>query len=123
MSRFAIAMAAATGWPPNVIPCANIAVPSMNGSAILSCAITASLGPSVGVRVRHVAAAGREWLELRPQAGDAGGGERAECGAVVGDLARDHLDALALAVHAVPGAAELHGGFDRLGPARGEEDA
>ena len=44
MSRFAIATAAATGWPPNVKPWANIAVPSMNGSAIRSEAIIAPIG-------------------------------------------------------------------------------
>jgi len=40
----AIATAADTGCPPNVMPCVNMLVPSMNGSAIFSDAITAPIG-------------------------------------------------------------------------------
>ena len=49
--------------------------------------------------------------------------EGAERGAVVGDLARDELVALALAAHAVVLARELDGGLDGLGAAGREEDA
>ena len=32
MSRLASATAADTGWPANVMPCRNVAVPELNGS-------------------------------------------------------------------------------------------
>ena len=38
------ATAAQTGWPPKVNPWANIAVPSMKGSATRSDTITAPIG-------------------------------------------------------------------------------
>ena len=41
---FAIATDAAIGWPANVRPCRNDAVPSRNGSAILSRVITQPIG-------------------------------------------------------------------------------
>ena len=44
MSRLAIAAAAATGCPPNVMPWVKMFVPSMKGSATLSEAITAPIG-------------------------------------------------------------------------------
>ena len=50
MSRLASAAAAATGWPAKVKPCANIALPSMNGSAIRSEAIIAPIGAYAEVR-------------------------------------------------------------------------
>ena len=43
-SRFAIAIAAHTGWPANVNPCVKLFVPFMNGSATRSDAITAPIG-------------------------------------------------------------------------------
>ena len=43
ISRFVSAIAAATGWPPKVIPCVYIAVPSRNGSNTWSVAITAPI--------------------------------------------------------------------------------
>ena len=36
-------MADCTGWPPNVMPCEYIFVPSRNGSKTLSVAITAPI--------------------------------------------------------------------------------
>ena len=44
MSMFAIATAAATGWPPNVMPWANELTPCWNGSAMWSPAISAPIG-------------------------------------------------------------------------------
>ena len=44
MSRLAIATAAATGCPPKVNPWVNMAVSSMNGSAIRSETISAPIG-------------------------------------------------------------------------------
>ena len=44
MSRFAIATAAETGWPPKVMPWVNIFVSWMNGSATRSDTITAPIG-------------------------------------------------------------------------------
>ena len=82
----------------------------------------AVLGPAVDVGVRDVAAAGRERLELAAQLGDAGRREGAERGAVVGDLAGDHLVLLAFAVHPVVVAGELQRRLDRLRAAVGEED-
>ena len=82
----------------------------------------AVVGPAVDVRVRHVAAARSERLELRAQVGDAGRGERSQRGAVVGDLAGDQLGLLAVAAHAVVVAGQLEGRLDRLGAAVGEED-
>ena len=43
MSRFASAIAADTGWPPKVMPCVNVFVPCMNGSATRSETITAPI--------------------------------------------------------------------------------
>ncbi len=43
ISMFFSAIAAATGWPPNVIPCVNVAVPSRNGSITRSVASTAPI--------------------------------------------------------------------------------
>ncbi len=43
MSRFASAIAAETGWPPNVMPCVNVCLPAMNGSATRSEVITAPI--------------------------------------------------------------------------------
>ena len=43
ISRFLSAIAAVTGWPPKVIPCAYIAAPSRNGSITRSVAITAPI--------------------------------------------------------------------------------
>ena len=83
----------------------------------------AVLGPAVDVGVGDVAAARRERLELGAQLGDAGGGEGAERGAVVGDLAGDHLVLLAFAAHAVVVAGQLQRRLDRLRAAGGEEDA
>ena len=83
----------------------------------------AILRPAVGVRVRHVAAARRERLELRPQGGNARGGQRSEGRAVVGDLAGDDLGARALAAHAVVVARELPGRLHGLRPTRCEEHA
>ena len=70
-----------------------------------------------------MAAARRERLELRAQLGDPGGGERPERGAVVGDLARDHLVLLAFAELPVVVAGQLQRRLDRLRAAGGEEDA
>ena len=50
MSRFAIATAAATGWAPNVNPCANIALSCMNGSAMRSETIIAPIGTYADVK-------------------------------------------------------------------------
>ena len=83
----------------------------------------AVLRPAVDVGVGDVAAAGDERLELRAQLGDAGGGEGAERGAVVGDLAGDHLVLLAFAERAVVVAGQLQRRLDRLRAAGGEEDA
>ena len=80
------------------------------------------LGP-VRVRVGHVGGAREERLERAAAPGQAGRGERAHRGAVVGELARDDLVAAALAVELVVLTAELEGGVDRLAAAAGEEDA
>ena len=50
MSMFASATAAATGCPPNVKPCANDSLPSMNGSATWSATIIAPIGTYADVR-------------------------------------------------------------------------
>ena len=50
MSRFASATAADTGCPPNVMPCVNIFVSCMKGSATRSVAITAPIGAYAEVR-------------------------------------------------------------------------
>ena len=63
---------------------------------------------------------GAERLLHRPHAGEA---QRAEGDAVVGDLARDRLRALRLALGQVVLAHDLPGGFDRLRAAVGEEHA
>ena len=83
----------------------------------------AALGKAVRVRVRHVAAAGRERLEWGAQAGHPGGREGAQRRPVVGDVARDELGALAVAAQAVVVAGELERRLDGLAAARGEEDA
>ncbi len=83
----------------------------------------AVLRPAVEVGVGDVAAAGGERLELGAQLGDPGRGEGAERGAVVGDLAGDHLVLLPVAAHAVVVAGQLQRRLDRLRAARGEEDA
>ena len=82
----------------------------------------AVVGPAVAVGVRDVAAAGGERLELRAELGDPGRGERPHRGAVVGDLAGDQLDLLALALQPVVVARHLQRRLDRLGAAVGEED-
>ena len=43
ISMFLSAIAQATGWPPNVIPCVYVRVPSRNGSITASRAITAPI--------------------------------------------------------------------------------
>ncbi len=43
ISMFLSAIAAWTGWPPKVIPCVYIAVPSRNGSITRSVAIRAPI--------------------------------------------------------------------------------
>ena len=43
ISMFFSAIAHCTGWPPNVMPCVYIDVPSRNGSATWSVAITAPI--------------------------------------------------------------------------------
>ena len=83
----------------------------------------AVLGPAVDVGVGDVAAARGQRLELAAQLGDPGRRERPQRGAVVGDLAGDHLVLLAFAVHAVVVAGELQRRLDRLRAAGGEEDA
>ncbi len=83
----------------------------------------ALLGPAVDVRVGDVATARRQRLELGSQVGDAGGRERPQRGAVVGDLAGDHLVLLAFAERPVVVAGELQRRLDRLRAAGGEEDA
>ena len=45
-----MAIAADTGWPPNVIPCENISLPSRKGSASRSEAITAPIAAYAEVR-------------------------------------------------------------------------
>jgi hypothetical protein len=76
-----------------------------------------------GVGVGDVEAAGHEWLERDPQTGDAGERERAECRAVVRDLAGDRLCALGLAGGAEVLAGELPRRLDRFRAASGEEHA
>ena len=49
-SRFASAIAAHTGWPANVKPWVKLWLPSMNGSATRSEAITAPIGAYALVR-------------------------------------------------------------------------
>ena len=43
ISMFLSAIAACTGWPPKVIPCVYMLVPSRNGSMTASRAITAPI--------------------------------------------------------------------------------
>ena len=43
ISMFLSAIAACTGWPPNVMPCVYIEAPSRNGSATRSVASTAPI--------------------------------------------------------------------------------
>ncbi len=83
----------------------------------------ALLGPAVDVGVGDVAAARGERFELSPQLGDPGRRERPQRGAVVGDLAGDHLVLLTFAMHAVVVAGQLQRRLDRLATAGGEEDA
>ena len=80
------------------------------------------LGP-VEVRVGHLDRPGHQRLEGSAQLGDAGDGERPHGGAVVGDVAADHLRALGLTGHAEVLAGQFPGRLDRFGTARGEEDA
>ena len=47
---FLSAAAAHTGCPPNVKPCTNMFVPSMNGAATFSDAISAPIGAYAEVR-------------------------------------------------------------------------
>ena len=49
-SRLAIAIAADTGWPPNVNPWVKLLVPARNGSATRSDRITAPIGEYALVR-------------------------------------------------------------------------
>ena len=77
----------------------------------------------VAVGVGDVRRAGREWLERSAQRRDAGDRERAEGGAVVRDLARDHLVALSLPDGAEVLARELPRRLHRFGPAAREEHA
>ena len=79
-------------------------------------------GPAVAVRVGHVDPAGGERLEDAAQRRDACRRQRSQRRAVVGDLAGDQLDLLAVAPGAVVGAGQLDRGLDRLRPAVGEED-
>ena len=83
----------------------------------------AVLGPVVGVRVRDVVTPGDQRLEVGPQGGDPGRGERAQRRTVVGDLAGDELRLPWVARPHVVGAGQLDRRLDGLGAARGEEDA
>ena len=83
----------------------------------------AILGPAVGERVGDVVAARHRRLERDLEAGQAGRGQGAHRGAVVGDLAGDDLGPLAAAVGAVPVARDLDRGLDGLGAGVDEEDA
>ncbi len=82
-----------------------------------------ALGQPVGVGVGHVAAAGRQRLEGRAQARDAGRGQAAHRRAVVGGLARDDLVLGPVASELVVLAGQLQRGLDGFAAAAGEEHA
>ena len=78
ISMLRSAIAAATGWPANVMPCISIRPSSYSGSAILSDTITAPIGAYADVMPlaqrdqvgRDAEARGREPLADAPEAGD-----------------------------------------------------
>src|SRR5213592_1878834 len=84
-------------------------------------------GPSKRILWRTASAGstprGRERLEGLAQTGDAGGGQRAQRGAVVGDLASDDLGLVRVAGELVVLAHELDRRLDRFAAAAREEDA
>ena len=83
----------------------------------------AAAAAPVGVRVGHVRRAGEQRLERLARGRDAGGAQRAERRAVVGELARDDLVAAGVAGELVVLAGELERRVDGLRAAAGEEDA
>ena len=80
------------------------------------------LGRAVVVGVGHLERAGHERLERRLGLRDAGDGERALRGAVVGHRAADHLVLARLAGELEVLLGQLPGGLDGLAAAGGEED-
>ena len=78
---------------------------------------------TVEVGVGHLDGAGDQWLEGRLEGGDPGDRQRTHGGAVVGDVAAEHLGPGRLAHQPEVLAGELPGRLDRLGAAGGEEHA
>ena len=76
----------------------------------------------VDVGVRHLVRAGHQRLEGRLERGQAGDGQRALRGAVVGDGPRDDLVLVGVAGELVVLLGELPRGLDGLAAAGGEED-
>ena len=88
-------------------------------AAALVCAVLAA----IGVRRRDVADTTHQRLERRADAGDAGQGQGAVRGAVVRDLAGDHLAAHGLTVGVVILARQLDRALNAFGAAGHEERA
>ena len=86
-------------------------------------AVLEGVGRAVEVRVRHPERRGHQRLERLLHPGDAGDGERALRGAVVGDRAADDLVLARLAGELEVVLGQLPGRLDRLAAAGGEEDA
>src|SRR5207249_8771887 len=70
--------------------------------------------PAIAVRVRNVPAAWNERLELAADAGEAGCGQCAERGAVIGKLPRDDLRSRSLFAQSMVVARQLQGRLDCL---------
>ena len=80
------------------------------------------LGGAVVVGVGHLVRARHERLERHPRLGDAGDGQRALRGAVVGDRPADHLVLARLADQLPVLLGQLPGRLDGLAATGGEED-